>query len=72
MRQNTFRNVFVRAREIVFVCVCNCVCERVFMCVLAYARVRECARESVLFISTQYSNLYTAVDTPAEAAWFRV
>jgi hypothetical protein len=25
---------------------------------------------SVLFIGTQYSNLYTAVDTPAEAAWF--
>jgi hypothetical protein len=23
----------------------------------------------VLFIGTQYSNLYTAVDTPAEAAW---
>jgi hypothetical protein len=25
-------------------------------------------RESVLFISTQFSNLYTAVDTPARAA----
>ena len=25
--------------------------------------------ESVLFIGTQFSNLYTAVDTPAEAAW---
>jgi hypothetical protein len=25
---------------------------------------------SVLFIGTRYSNLYTAVDTPAEAAWF--
>ncbi len=24
----------------------------------------------MLFIGTQYSNLYTAVDTPAEAAWF--
>jgi hypothetical protein len=23
----------------------------------------------VLFIGTQYSNLYTTVDTPAEAAW---
>jgi hypothetical protein len=23
----------------------------------------------VLFIGTQYSNLYTAVDTPDEAAW---
>jgi hypothetical protein len=29
-------------------------------------------RESVLFIGTQYSNLYTAVDTPAEAAWLCV
>ncbi len=28
--------------------------------------------ESVLFIGNQFSNLYTAVDTPAEAAWFRV
>jgi hypothetical protein len=27
-------------------------------------------RESVLFIGTRFSNLYTAVDTPAEAAWF--
>jgi hypothetical protein len=26
-------------------------------------------RERVLFIGSQYSNLYTAVDTPAEAAW---
>ena len=26
-------------------------------------------RERVLFIGTQFSNLYTAVDTPAEAAW---
>jgi hypothetical protein len=26
------------------------------------------ARENVLFIGTQFSNLYTAVDTPAEAA----
>jgi hypothetical protein len=25
--------------------------------------------ECVLFIGTQYSNLYTAVDTPAEAVW---
>jgi hypothetical protein len=25
-------------------------------------------RESVLFIGTQFTNLYTAVDTPAEAA----
>jgi len=25
--------------------------------------------ESVLFIGTRFSNLYTAVDTPAEAAW---
>jgi hypothetical protein len=25
-------------------------------------------RESVLFIGTRFSNLYTAVDTPAEAA----
>jgi hypothetical protein len=29
-------------------------------------------RERVLFIGTQYSNLYTAVDTPAEAAWLCV
>jgi hypothetical protein len=29
-------------------------------------------RESVLFIGTQFSNLYTAVDTPAEAAWLCV
>jgi hypothetical protein len=28
--------------------------------------------ERELFIGTQYSNLYTAVDTPAEAAWFNV
>jgi hypothetical protein len=28
------------------------------------------SRECVLFIGTQYSNLYTAMDTPAEAAWF--
>jgi hypothetical protein len=28
--------------------------------------------ESVLFIGTQYSNLYTAVDTPAEAEWLCV
>ena len=27
------------------------------------------ARESVLFIGTRFSNLYTAVDTPAEVAW---
>jgi len=27
-------------------------------------------REKVLFIGTRFSNLYTAVDTPAEAAWF--
>ncbi len=27
-------------------------------------------RERVLFIGTQFSNLYAAVDTPAEAAWF--
>jgi hypothetical protein len=26
------------------------------------------SRENVLFIGTQFSNLYTAVDTPAEAA----
>jgi hypothetical protein len=26
-------------------------------------------REKVLFIGTQFSNLYTAADTPAEAAW---
>ena len=26
-------------------------------------------RECLLFIGTHYSNLYTAVDTPAEAAW---
>jgi hypothetical protein len=26
------------------------------------------ARESVLFIGTRFSNLYTAVDTPAEVA----
>jgi hypothetical protein len=25
--------------------------------------------ERMLFIGTRYSNLYTAVDTPAEAAW---
>jgi hypothetical protein len=31
---------------------------------------RHLRRESVLFIGTRYSNLYTAVDTPAEAAWF--
>jgi hypothetical protein len=29
---------------------------------------RTAARESVLFIGTQFSNLYTAVDTPAGAA----
>jgi hypothetical protein len=28
-------------------------------------------RERVLFIGTQYSNLYTVVDTPTETAWFR-
>jgi hypothetical protein len=27
-------------------------------------------RESVLFIGTRFSNHYTAVDTPAEAAWY--
>jgi hypothetical protein len=27
------------------------------------------ARESALFIGTRFSNLYTAVDTPAEAAY---
>ena len=30
---------------------------------------RQGGRESVLFIGTRFSNLYTAVDTPAEAAW---
>ena len=29
-----------------------------------------CSRECVLFIGTQFSNLYTVVDTPAKAAWF--
>ena len=29
----------------------------------------SCDRKRVLFIGTQYSNLYTEVDTPAEAAW---
>jgi hypothetical protein len=29
-------------------------------------------RESVVFIGTWFSNLYTAVDTPAEAAWLCV
>jgi len=28
--------------------------------------------ERVLFIGTQYSNLYTAVDTPAKAAWLSI
>jgi hypothetical protein len=28
--------------------------------------IRELLRESVLFIGTQFSNLYTAVDTPAK------
>jgi hypothetical protein len=27
-------------------------------------------RERVLFIGTQFSNLYTAVDAPAKTAWF--
>ena len=30
-----------------------------------FTRSREC----VMFIGTRFSNLYTAVDTPAEAAW---
>ncbi len=30
-------------------------------------RTYEGTRESVLFIGTPFSNLYTAVDTPAEA-----
>jgi hypothetical protein len=34
--------------------------------------VRKRERVCVLFIFTQYSNLYTAVDTPAEAAWLCV
>jgi hypothetical protein len=38
--------------------------------ILIWARMNKEKRESVLFIGTQYSNLYTAVDTPAEAAWF--
>jgi hypothetical protein len=30
---------------------------------------KQCESVCVLFIGTQYSSLYTAVDTPAEAAW---
>ncbi len=30
-----------------------------------WGAVRALARESVLFIGTRFSNLYTAVDTPA-------
>jgi len=33
-----------------------------------FALVQQLQRECVLFIGTQFSNLYTAVDTPAEAA----
>jgi hypothetical protein len=38
--------------------------------ILIWARMNKEKRECVLFIGTQYRNLYTAVDTPAEAAWF--
>jgi hypothetical protein len=34
--------------------------------------IKSGSRESVLFIGTQFSNLYTAVDTPAKAAWLCV
>ena len=35
---------------------------------LAYALVVSFSQRDVLFIGTQFSNLYTALDTPAEAA----
>jgi len=35
----------------------------------ALGQVRMQAERECCFIGTQYSNLYTAVDTPAEAAW---
>ena len=40
---------------------CHSMCLRGHVCVCLDARLRE----SVLFIGTQFSNLYTAVDTPA-------
>jgi hypothetical protein len=55
------------------VCVCVCVCIHT-ICTHTHTiytykeRQSEGGRESVLFIGTRFSNLYTAVDTPAEAA----
>jgi hypothetical protein len=37
--------------------------------VLVFAPLAVVLGESVLFIGTRFSNLHTAVDTPAEASW---
>ncbi len=55
-------------------CVCGihaCMCLYIDMGIqntLSYSYLSE----RVLFIGTRYSNLYTAVDTPAEAAWLHM
>jgi hypothetical protein len=38
------------------------------LCLIILTLVVSSLRECALFIGTQFSNLYTAVDTPAEAA----